>query len=349
MLNIFSKSAIGIDVTDSELRLIFLSKKGKGIILEGYNEVPLSPEIVEGGKIVDPKKFSENLKKLIGGIHGNNKIVGDFVSALPEKETFTILINGNEEVKNYDKNDKKQALPEIIVNEIKERIPLSLDEIYFDWQVTDKNKVLLSAAPKTMVDNYTSAFKCCESLLSKIDIKTASTIRAITSFKNINNKVVVSIGDKSSTIILGNNNSIELTISIPFNNSTIDAVLQDKLKLSKSQIKKAKIVCGVNDKKCHGALKEVLDPYLDEISSSIEQVVSYHKNNFPDEKPIDKIILCGEGASLKDLDTLLSKRMNIEAVVGNPFINITKTNNLLDSKKALKFTQAIGMALSGLI
>jgi type IV pilus assembly protein PilM len=349
MLNIFLKSAIGIDVTDSELRLVFLSKKGKSVILEGYSEIGIASGIVEEGRIIDPNKFSENLKKLVEDIHGNNKLIGDIISALPEKDTFTILINGNDEIKNFDKNNKKQPLPEVIVNAIKERIPLSLNEIYFDWQITSKNKVLLSAAPQTMVDNYTSAFKCCASLLSKIDIKTAATIRAVTSFKNTNNKVVVNIGDKNSTIILGNNDSIELTISIPFNNSTIDEVLQDKLKLTKSQTKKAKIVCGVNDKKCHGALKEILDPYLDEISSSIERVIDYRKNNFPNEKPIDKIILCGEGASLRDLDVLLTKRMNIESVVGNPFINITKTNNLLDSKKALKFTQAIGMALGGLL
>ncbi len=348
MLNIFSKSAIGIDVTGSNLRLIFLSKKGKKIILEGYNEIAIAPEIVSNGAINDSKKFSENLKKLIEGIHGNKKILGDFISALPEKDTFTVLLNSNDEIKNYDKSDKKKPLPETMVNEIKERIPLSLNDIYFDWQLTGNNKVLLSAAPKTMVDNYTSAFKCCETLLSKIDIKTASTIRSITSLKNTNNKVVVNIGDKNSTIILGNNDSIELTVSIPFNNSIIDEVLQDKLKLSKNQTKKARLVCGVNDKKCHGALKKVLAPYLDEISDKIDQVATYHQNNFPDEKPIDKIILCGEGSNLRDLDALLSKRIKIEAVIGNPLINITETNNLLDSKKALKFTGAIGMALGGL-
>ena len=65
MFCLFSSQSIGIDITDYSLRLVMLSKKGKSIILEGYSEVFLAPEIVVNSEIKDSQKFSEAISKLI--------------------------------------------------------------------------------------------------------------------------------------------------------------------------------------------------------------------------------------------------------------------------------------------
>ena len=102
--------------------------------------------------------------------------------------------------------------------------------------------------------------------------------------------------------------SISKIRNSPFKQKTIDHTIKDKLNLSKKQINKAKKILGLNDKKGHGALKKILEPRVDDIVEKINQVKTYHKDYFPDKKPIDKIILCGQCARLKDLDNFLTHK-----------------------------------------
>lgn len=349
MLNILATSSIGIDVTDEKLRLVSLSRKGKNIILEDFNEISLPEGIIADGEIKDKKRFSENLSGLISGSANGKKINFQIISSIPEKDTFTILIDGGREIRNEKKDNDGKNIPEIILSEIKDQVPVPIEEIYLDWQVTGKNKILISASPKNVVDNYTDSFKCCGHLLSAIDIKAAAIIRAVISAKNSENKLIVHIGESSSTIILGGNDSIEFTMNIPFGDKLANNLIEEKLKLSKAQVQKAKKTCGLSDKKCHGALKKVLEPHIKEVTDSIKNVILYHKENFAGDKPIDKIILCGEGANLKDMEKIVSQNLKVESVIANPLINIINNNNSFDSRKALKFTAAIGMALRGVL
>lgn len=343
MINVFVTLSTGIDITDSSIRLVSLSKKRKIINLDGYSKVSLPIGVVEKGEIKDEKLFQEHLISLFKNITGDKKVSGEIISSLSENHTFTIIIKDGKDIV----RSKNQEIPEIIAKEIKEQIPVPIEELYIDWQASNDNKILLSAASKNIINSFTSNFKNAGHPLSIIDIKTAAILRAVTNIKNINNKIIIDIGDIYSTIILGNNNSIELSIVSEFNENTVDNIIEEKLNLSKAQAKKAKKVCGVNDTKCHGAIRKVLEPEINDLVEKIKQITVYHKDYFPNEKSIDKIILCGQGSTLKDLDKLLTEATKIETIIGNPLININNTEELLDAKKSLEFTTAIGMALRG--
>lgn len=354
MLNIFSNSSTGIEISDSFIKLISLKKKFKAIHLEAYNKINLPPNIVVDGEIKDVDSLAKHVTKLIQTIKGDKKIKGNIITAPSDRKTFTVLIDPKEKIK-QNKDEKKEAMQEIISEEIKKQIPFSMEDIYFDWQYIDaktesgQNKILLSAAPKTIIDDYINTFKTSELLLNSIDIKTAAAIRSLIPSKNNGIKIIIYIGEFHSTIILGNNNIIEFVVNTPLTSSLINKTIADKLKLSKSQTEKAKRICGVNDKKCHGALKKALDPHINRLTNNIKNILMARKENTENESPVKKIILCGKSANLKNLDKLIEKKLSIETIVGNPLINIKKTNNLLDQEKALEFTTTIGLALRGII
>ncbi|MBT4277662.1 type IV pilus assembly protein PilM [Candidatus Falkowbacteria bacterium] len=339
MFCLFSSQSIGIDITDYSLRLVMLSKKGKSIILEGYSEVFLAPEIVVNGEIKDSQKFSEAISKLIKNIKGNKKIKGEIIASPPEKQTFTVLVDNNEKIQNLDK--KTEEIPEIILNNVKNYIPISIDNIYLDWQTVDKNKILITASPKTIIDNYTTAFGKSNLPLTVIDIKTAAILRSIVvnKPKNKNSKLVIHIGESYSSIILGNNDVIEFTMNISLTNQMINNITSKKSNLSLPRTKKIK-----NNK--IDTTKQILNEYLNELVKNIKKVILFYAENNTNHGLIDNITICGAGAMLKDIDKLLKDRLKMEVKIGDPLINIDK--NLLKIKNSISFTTAIGMALRGL-
>lgn len=350
MFNIFSNSSVGIDIIDSSLKLVFLSKKAKAITLEHYNEIPLTPGIVVNGEIKDVKKFQEHLLKLTQKIKGNKKGIGEVVSSPLEKNTFTILIDKKEGTQNLKKNKKTKITPEPILEAIKEKIPMPVEEIYFDWQESCRNKILLSAANKSIIDNYMFSFKEAGLPLTIIDIKVAALIRAISDLweqECSETKIIIHIGELYSTIVLGNIDMVEFSMNIPFSEEIANKIIANKLKISKNEAQKKKKVCGLSDKECKGEIKKILQPHLEEVISNIRRAILFRQENIKDPVLISKVFLCGHGANLKGLDKILTKELKIDTVVADPLININK--NSIDHKKILRFTAAIGMALRGLI
>lgn len=354
MFNIFSNSSTGIEISDSFIKLISLKKKFKNIHLEGYNKISLPPNIVVEGEIKDIDNLTKYIIKSVKTIKGNKKINENIITSPSNRKTFTVLIDLKDKIKN-NKDEEEELMQKIISEEIKKCIPFSIEDIYFDWQYAggknknEQNKILLSAIPKTIIDNYINSFKTSGLFLNSIDIKAAAIIRSLIPIKNKSAKIIIYIGEFHSTIISGNNDIIEFVANTPLTSDAINKTIADKLKLSKSQIEKAKRICGVNDKKCHGALKKALDPRINKLINDVKNILLARKENTENESDVEKIILCGKGANLKSLDKLIEKKLSIETIIGNSLINIKKTNNLLNQEKALEFTTAIGMALRGIL
>jgi len=351
MFNILSNSSVGIDITDSSLKLIFLSKKAGTIKLENYGEESLPDGIVIDGEIKNVKKFSEHLSKLTKKIKGSKIGIGEIVVSPPEKNTFTILIEKKQEIQNFKKNKKTKIIPEPIIEEIKEQIPISPEKIYFDWQEACDNKILLTAAHKWIIDNYIFSLKEGGLPPTIIDIKVASLIRAFSEIKKqkcIGSKIIIHIGENYSTLILGNNDVIELSMNIPFSHKIDNKLITDKLKITENKAQQKK-KSGDSDKKYKGEIKETLWPNLNEIIENIKKTLLFRQENIKKPAPINKIILCGPGADIKDLDKILTKELKIETILGDPLMNINKNKNLIDKKKVMGFSAAIGMALRGLI
>ncbi len=350
MFNFFSTSSLGVEINDFYLRAVLLEKRSKVIKLKKYNEVVLPKGVIENGEIQDAKKASENLKKLINSIRKNGKINHQVIVTLPEEKTFTVLTDANKTVLDLKQNKKTDKIPQALCENVQEYIPFPLEDVYLDWKIVN-NKILLSAAPKLIINDYISLFKNNNIFLSHIDIKSAAILRSITSWSKDENKekIIIYLGEVNSIIILGNNNVIEFSLSLPFANKTITDIIMKKLKLTKEQAQKAKKVCGLSDKNCHGAVKKILIPHLEEVIFNIKKILLFHQENTKTSSSVNEIILCGPGADLAGLNEFLFKKFKISIKIGNPLVNIYSQGKKNDFKKTPKFTVAIGAALRGLI
>src|SRR3989344_1544873 len=173
----------GLDISDRALRLVRLTRYGKKIILTSIGEAALDAGLFNAGTIINGADTIVAIRKLIKSVAGERIKTSNVISVLPETKTFIkeiiVAVNGASDTKD-------NGLGQIIEHEMVNHIPLSLDEIYLDWQVLhrdgDKAHVLIGAAPKTVVDSYVSLLEKAGLTPYALEIEAQSMVRALFPF-----------------------------------------------------------------------------------------------------------------------------------------------------------------------
>lgn len=136
--------AFGLDIGDRSFKLVQTKRKGgrKDVYkITAWGEVSVPEGVMDKGKILDMDQAVTLIKKLLrntrGRVRGRAAVV-----CLPEAKSFIKIIK----VKDVEDDNKK--LHDAVVEEIKQNIPIPIDEIYFDWQVVDRTESEIEEAPE---------------------------------------------------------------------------------------------------------------------------------------------------------------------------------------------------------
>lgn len=348
-------NAFGLDFSDHALRLAQVRKYGKKFGLISQNETPLPRGIIEHGDILDAKALVLAIKKLISSVKGKKVRCSHAVAVLPEPKTFI------KHLKVFAEN--ANALPETLAKEMTKHIPFSINEIFFDWQIIGKfkpnkeNDILLGVAPMNTVTSYISALKEAGIIPLVLEIEAAAIARAVLPITSQNPSqqengiIVIDLGATRTSLIVYNKGIIHSTISLGVSGEEITNRISEKLKLDEKKAEDAKVLCGLDEKKCSGALKKILMKNVMEIISKIEEAMYYFQETAPDSNAIGALLLTGGGSQLIGLDRLLSEKFQIPVIMANPLVNISRIekNALISRKKIQSFNTAIGLALRGAI
>jgi len=344
MLFDYPKNIFGLDISERALRLIQLKKKGKKLIISSFNETKLAEGIIISGEIKSADKMAMAIKKLVAKAQGNKITARDVVAVLPEPKTFikVIEVTLKEEVNMVD----------AIKEEIKNHIPLELEKIYLDWQILSQSKnrvkILVGATPKDISDSYFTTIKKAGLTPLSLEIEAIAIIRALIK-KNKEKKqarMIIDFGAIRTGLIIYDQGIIQFTVSLPVSGIKITQTIAKILNLDPRKAEKAKIVCGLDEKKCEGALLKILMSNINNLSTHIKKSITFYKTNFSKGNEISEIILCGGGANLDQIDRVLTERIKIPVKIGNPAINLsTKKGVNIPNHKLLSYTTAIGLAL----
>jgi len=378
---LFSKSSIyplGLDISDLSLKLVQLNKLGSKIKIQALGKINVPEGLIMEGEVKNQEKVIELIKKLVDKPK-YGKVSSDMVVAcLPETKTFIKLI----EVEKTPNN-----LADVIETEIEKHVPLSVDEIYYDWQVigekNDIQLVLIGAAPKKIVNQYTDLLDKSRLSVEALEIEPMSLCRSLLLeespyFKGEFNKnyAIIDIGATRTSLVVYANNTILFTVSIPISGEKITANIASSLEIEKGQAEKAKIICGLDENKASGIINKVLAGTINDLNERISEVLEFYSNHFSQYGPIGQIILCGGGANIKGIDKIISKFSSISVNRGDALINLgeakdkflkllsetysldvaipnnkrnkAQSNLSVTQDSSLTFATAIGLALRGI-
>ena len=340
------EKAFGLDISDTSLRLIQLEEKNKKLQVQAYNEISLPGGCICGGELSDRKTFLENFNKLTKTRLGHGKLSHEVVCSLPESKTFLKLI----ELPACAKEEIKDKVWEILP----QHLPLAIDDMYLDWQIIDQDasyaNILVGASSKPIVDSYIQAIDSAGFVPVALEIEAVAITRLLAeSILDPESQIIIDIGANRTGLFLYDNGSIKFTVSLPVSGNRITKLIQETLDFDSEKAEKAKIVCGLDRDKCHGALLEIFSDTIDELASSIEKATDFYYNDFRNAKKVSKIILCGGGANMLGISQVLADKLKLKVEISNPWKNIINPNSsYFTPEKSQSFVTALGLGLRGI-
>lgn len=312
---IFSrKSSIGLDIGSGYLKVVQLKDTKGGYELELFDILPLPPELIVDGSIIDSLRLVDSLKELIKkakiktkdvtvGLAGHSSVIVKRVS-LPEMS--------------------EEELSESIKFEAEQYIPFDIEDVNLDFQILGPKEepgqmdVILVAMKKDITNDFLSVVK--EAGLNPVIVDVNSF--ALENIYEVNyeiepdkNIAIVNIG--ASTI---NMNILKGGISVFTRDSAVGSnihteALQREFNITyeaAERLKKGELVENVSPEDALSVMELASEEIIGEVNRSIEYF----------NEDINEVILSGGCALIKDFPKLLAEKIRIEVKVMNPFKNI---------------------------
>lgn len=210
---------------------------------------------------------------------------------------------------------------------------------------TNQIRILLTAAPKDLVNRYIEIFKNTGLALISVDTESFALIRSL--IGNDNSIILVVDLDYSVTNISVIRNRIPyLNRSINVGGITITRAIATSLNITLKRAEQFKydigvMVGGEHESEIPKTIEQVISPIIDEIKYSVNIFKTQGKEN------IDKIILTGGSSLLPNLPQYISKVLNMRVYLGDPWARVEYPEELKPALIELgpRFSVAIGLAM----
>ncbi len=314
-----NKGTLGLDIGSSYIKAVQLKDIKGGYELELFDIIPLAPEVIVDGSIIDSFRLIDTLKELLRkskikakntviGIAGHSSVIIKRIS-LPEMS--------------------EEELSESIKFEAEQYVPFSIEDVNLDFQILGPKEepgqmdVILVAVKKDTINEYVNAVR--ESGLNPIIVDVNHF--ALENMYEINyeiepNKNVAIVNIGASTI---NMNILKGGISVFTRDSAVGSnlhteALQREFNLTyenAERLKKGEPIENIPPEDAFSIMELASEEIIDDINRSFE---FYRSTELHED--INEVIVSGGCALVKDFPRLLSEKVGIETKVIEPFKNI---------------------------
>jgi type IV pilus assembly protein PilM len=321
--NIFSKSKsqLGIDIGTSNIKLVELEVSDRNFSLKTYGIATTAYNLAGKESKQSIAATSEILKELLKRTSASSR---KCVASLPNSVVFTSAID----LPKIPENEMKKA----IEFEAKKYIPLPIEEVALSWiplekpvkisrqtnlgQISDdKQKILLTAVPKIVIDNYQAVFQTAGITVSALEIEALALIRSIIG-DDISAILLIDIGAKSTSVNLVDNGYLRLSKSLNVGGDTITNSLSKSLSVNFARAEQFKKDFGMTQ--TASQMPQVMRPILDIIKSEALQLINLFESH---GDRIGKIVLSGAGSKLPGIDEYFSG-LGKPVVMANPLAKL---------------------------
>jgi len=350
--------AFGLDISDLSLKIAYLKRQEKGFQLHAFGEFPIAPGVVERGEVMQGDVLAQTIREAVKSF-GSKLSTKQVVASLPEEQAFLQLMQLP--------RMKKEELEHAVRFEAENYVPHAIEKVYLDFQVVkpfhnhlEHTDVLLAALPRTMVDPYLEALEHSGLTVKVLEIESLAISRALVPKETAPMPLLlVDFGATRTSFVVFSGYSLRFTASIPVSSSQLTKSIAQALKLTEERAEELKISFGLErqDDEQGRAVFEALAPPLLNLVGQIKKHLSYyeshtaHQHLGANQQRIKRIIVSGGGANLRGFTRFLSKELEREVILGNPWVNILETSLKelppLSFGESLKYTAALGLALRG--
>lgn len=372
--------AFGLDIGDRTFKLVQV-KKRRGLQkyrLTAWNQVEVPAGMFERGEITDAEKAAALIREMLATAHG--KVRGAAVAAcLPEPKTFIKIIDAvgapedglrkavRKEIEQtiplppdevaYDwqtisapaalDTEKAGGLEGLRTGESSSQSPPALQPSGSPATPAPK-RVLIGAAPKTLVNSYVDLLERAGLAPFALEIEADSIARALVPLSKYSEEALglLDIGGTRSSLIIHDGGTVQMSISVPVSGQAITDTISTTLDIEVEEAERIKLECGLDAGRCDDKLWKVLLPLIDDLVEKIRNALRFYKASFPSGRKIETVLLCGGGATFRDVDTVLARKLAVKVRRGDPLINLERALPAdFPKNMAPAFATAIGLAI----
>lgn len=355
-MNLFGNKkieAFGLDISNVSIKTMQLIKKGSDYYPLAFSDVHIPSNLIVNHMITHEERLAEQVKR---AVNVAGKIQTKYVVAsIPEAKSFVRILK----MPKMDVAELEGAIPW----ELEQDIPIPVDQVYLDWQITndklDKLEVLVTATPKDYIEILISTLKQAGLKPIVLELESQATARALVSAEN--EKQAVLILDMASVLtsfIVVEKGIVLYTSNIPIAGNALTESIARAFGLSTQDAEKLKQEAGLLAESKKGNVKQAIVPILDNIVDEIKNVVRFYEEHSVSKQAISKVILSGGSAKLLGIADYISARLNLGAnrpigrvILGDPWVNVfansLKENIPIAKEQALGYATVTGLALRG--
>jgi len=342
-----TNSYLGIDIGSTSIKIVELKKERGELRLLTYGFSENISDLTRD----DGRENAEYLAKIINKICAEaGALSRNAVAALPTFSVFSSIIN----LPNINQKEISSA----VHWEAKKVIPLPLEEMVLDWKTIsnpstdegEKNKknninVLLTGAPKTLVKKYISIFKEAQINLLSLETETFSLIRSLLG-NDKTTVMLVEIGANTTDISIINRSIPILNRSMDIGGFTITKAISNNLNIGIKRAEQFKYDLGITSM---GLDNEVVPQTIIDTISPVINEIKYMLNLYQNKnnKRIEKIVLSGGSSLLPNFINYLSKVLDVNVIIGDPWSRISCPADLKPvlSEIGPMYSVAVGLAM----
>ncbi|KKR50327.1 MAG: Type IV pilus assembly protein PilM [Microgenomates group bacterium GW2011_GWC1_41_8] len=331
---------IGIDIGSTQIKAVEVELRNKQPQVVRAVVAPLKTSIISESD-VDMEEIAQMLKQVLreSGIKG-----GETAISLLESQVFTRII----ETPALSEKELNQALQW----EAERYIPLPLDEVSMDSTIINKYdgkmEVLLVASPTRLIEKYSALYSKAGVRIDAIENEALSILR-IYQEQNINS-VLLDIGGSTTTVYVLHGEHLSLVRPISMGGNALTKALSTELNLAVAQAEEYKRTYGLDPQQMEGKIADILSQLIEPFVQEVTGSMTFFKERFPQDV-ISRIILIGGGALLPGLSAFLQNRIQVETVIGNPWLKFPADQAVLSQFKGFEslFSVATGLAIRDVI
>lgn len=351
-MGLFSSSApagfVGIDIGYGGIKIVELKTEKQRLRLVTYAYVNLPAESLEQSLLRDTANTGALLKRMLEKAKVTSK---QAVASLPISGTFSSILH-------VPTTDEK-AVKEAVQTQAKKLIPLPLEDVALDTVVIDKTlkseqekaatRVLMTAAPKTLVNKYAEVCKHAGLELKFLETEAFASIRSLIG-KDRATVMIVDIGMLRTNILIVEQGIPFVTRSIASGGAAMTQTVAKTLGVPLEQAETIKRDIGglqklTADQNIAPVLQVLVKPILEEIRYATSLYESQSNGN--EAKKIDKVIITGGSSLLPQLTDFFTEQLGVNTYLGNPWARVVYPPELRPVLHELgpRFSVVIGCAM----
>lgn len=343
----FKDDVSGLSIEDDKLRIVRIEDKK----IKSYNSIAVPSGVVVDGEIADKDGFFKLLEKLFKEARPRRIKTKKIRLALSESKSFLRLISMP--------NMSEKEISEAIKWEIEANIPLSLDQVYYDWQMVGdifdngneegEVRVLVLAAAKRIVDQYLEILEEFGLEVVGIESETTALTRSLLNENSTaKTSLIINVDKNKTSFIFAIQNIPCFTSSVPISEENIIGSIAKKFNISDKKAREIEEKDGIGSFFEDDALFEAIRPVLDGLVSEAKKTINFYLDGLKYSNSVDKVIISGKMAKAKGLIPYLSRSLEIEVVEGDVRDGMAasiKDIPIIEKNRAIKYAIAIGLAL----